>query len=144
MTFSGGDRDPRGWSASVAYMALLPGEALRARSAPSLKLLPFEKVKGLPFDHDAIVAKAVERCRRRAVYSTLPAFLLPPTFTLSSLRLAYEAVLGRTLNDSAFRRKIDELRVIEPVIGAASKATARPAQLYRLSRNQVTEFDRAI
>jgi 8-oxo-dGTP diphosphatase len=144
MTFSGPDRDARGWSASVAYCALLPGEALQKRADPSLKVFPFERVKGLPFDHGEIVAKAVNRCRRRGVYSTLPAFLLEPTFTLSSLRLAYEAVLGRTLNDSAFRRKIDELRVIEPVVGAASKATARPAQLYRLSRNQVTEFDRTI
>jgi hypothetical protein len=34
--------------------------------------------------------------------------------------------------------------VIEPLPGTPSKATARPAQLYRLSRNQVIEFDRTI
>jgi 8-oxo-dGTP diphosphatase len=68
--------------------------------------------------------------------------LLPPAFTLSALHQAYQAVLGRTLNDSAFRRKIDELRVLEPVVGSASKDSAGPAQLYRLSPANVVEFDR--
>jgi 8-oxo-dGTP diphosphatase len=144
MTFSGIDRDPRGWSASVAYCALLPAEDVALRRDSPLKSLPLDKAKGLPFDHDAIVAKAAERCRRRAGYSSLPAFLLPPTFTLPALRRAYEAVLGRTLNDSAFRRKIDELRMVEPVVGAASKASDRPARLYRLSRDHVVEFDRTL
>jgi 8-oxo-dGTP diphosphatase len=48
------------------------------------------------------------------------------------------------LNDSAFRRKIDELRVIDPVVGAVSKASARPAQLYRLAHGHIVEFDRNI
>jgi 8-oxo-dGTP diphosphatase len=144
MTFSGAERDPRGWSASVAYYALLPAEDLPSLPRSPLTVLPLDRSVGLPFDHDIILAKAAERWRRRAAYSSLPAFLLPPTFTLSALRLAYEAVLGRTLNDSAFRRKIDELRVVEPVIGSASKASARPAQLYRLSHGNVVEFDRTL
>jgi 8-oxo-dGTP diphosphatase len=144
MTFSGAERDPRGWSASVAYYGLLPLENIATDARSTLKLLPYGEAKGLPFDHDAIVIKALERCRRRAAYSSLPAFLLPPAFTQSALRRAYEAVLGRTLNDSAFRRKIDELRVIEPVTGALSKVSARPAQLYRLAREHVVEFDRTL
>ncbi|WP_035684420.1 NUDIX domain-containing protein [Bradyrhizobium sp. Cp5.3] len=144
MTFSGGDRDPRGWSASVAYYALLPHEEIAERGDASLRMLPFAQVKGLPFDHDAIVAGAMQRCRRRAAYSSLPAFLLSPAFTLPELRRAYEAALGRSLNDSAFRRKIDELRMVEPVSGSVSKATARPAQLFRLSKSGVVEFDRTV
>jgi 8-oxo-dGTP diphosphatase len=144
MTFSGAERDPRGWSASVAYYALLPADDVPASPHSSLTMLPLDRASGLPFDHDVILAKASERLRRRAAYSSLPAFLLPPAFTLSALRQAYQAVLGRTLNDSAFRRKIDELRVVEPVIGAASKASARPAQLYRLSHTNVVEFDRTL
>lgn len=144
MTFSGAARDPRGWSASVAYYALLADEDLPKQPPSTLKRLPVADSKGLPFDHDAIVANAMARCRRRAGYSSLPAFLLPRAFTLPALREAYEAMLGRTLNDSAFRRKIDELRVVEPIIGAASKASARPAQLYRLRQEHVVEFNRTI
>jgi 8-oxo-dGTP diphosphatase len=144
MTFSGAERDPRGWSASVAYYALLPAEDVPVLPHSPLTMLPLDGVHGLPFDHDVILAKAAERWRRSAGYSSLPAFLLPPAFTLSALRHAYEAVLGRSLNDSAFRRKIDELRVVVPVIGSASKASARPAQLYRLSQTNVVEFDRTL
>ncbi|WP_052363097.1 NUDIX hydrolase [Bradyrhizobium sp. DOA9] len=144
MTFSGGSRDPRGWSASVAYYALLPHRDFAARGDASLRMLPVAEAKGLPFDHDAIVAGAIQRCRRRAAYSSLPAFLLPPEFTLPELRRAYEAALGRSLNDSAFRRKIDELRMIEPVAGSLSKVTARPAQLFRLTKANVVEFDRTV
>lgn len=142
MTFSGIDRDPRGWSASVAYYALLPGEDVPL--ARRLTAVPLDQARGLPFDHDAILARAADRWRRRAAYSSLPAFLLPEQFTLPALRGAYEKMLGRTLNDSAFRRKIDELRLIVPVDGATSKVTARPAQLYRLAQPTLVEFDRTL
>jgi 8-oxo-dGTP diphosphatase len=143
MTFSGSERDPRGWSASVAYYALAPLEHIPA-SDRTLAVMSVPTVGELPFDHDDILTKARERWRRRSAYSSLPGFLLTPTFTLPELRMAYEKMLGRALNDSAFRRKIDELRVIAPVAGAVSKATARPAQLYQLSNQGLQEFDRAL
>jgi len=77
MTFSGTKRDPRGWSASVAYYALLPAEDVPASPRSPLTMLPLDRANGLPFDHDVILAKAAERWRRRAAYSSLPAFLLP-------------------------------------------------------------------
>lgn len=143
MTFSGATRDPRGWSASVAYFALVSSATVLAANT-DLQLVPIANAKGLAFDHDEIVRKAAERCRRRGAYSSLPAFLLPPAFTLTELRQAYEAVLGRALNDSAFRRKVDELRVVEPVAGAASRTTNRPAQLHRLASTTIAEFDRTL
>ena len=143
MTFSGSDRDPRGWSASVAYYALTPPESLPTRDA-SLAVTPLGQAKSLPFDHDDILSKARERWRRRSAYSSLPGFLLPPTFTLPHLRMAYEKMLARKLNDSAFRRKVDELRLVRLVPGARNKATARPAQLYRLSDPKLTEFERTL
>jgi 8-oxo-dGTP diphosphatase len=143
MTFSSATRDPRGWSASVAYFALVSSAAVLA-ARTGLQLVPLAKAIGLAFDHDEIVLKATERCRRRSAYSSLPAFMLSPSFTLAALRRAYEAVLGRALNDSAFRRKVDELRVVEPVAGAASRSTSRPAQLYRLAATTIAEFDRTL
>jgi 8-oxo-dGTP diphosphatase len=144
MTFSGLARDARGWSASVAYYALLAERDVPAAAPGLLTIVPVREVTGLPFDHDAIVAAAVERLRRRASYSSLPGFFLEETFTLSALREAYRITLGHTINDSAFRRKIDELHVVEPVPGAMSKSSARPAQLYRLARPEVTEFNRTL
>lgn len=144
MTFSGPARDPRGWSASVAYYALVPETSLEPVLRRAIEIVPVDAVGELPFDHNAIVARGVERLRVKAAYSSLPAFLLPPTFTLPQLREIYETVMGQRLNDSAFRRKIEELKVIEPVEGEFSKASARPARLYRLRRPDLSEFNRKL
>ncbi len=56
-------------------------------------------------------------------------------------------MLGAPLNDSAFRRKITELKMIESVPEARSPATAerkRPAQLYRLADRRLAEWDRTL
>jgi 8-oxo-dGTP diphosphatase len=144
MTFSGPDRDPRGWSASVAYYALAAETTLTGAPVRDICLSPVEEAAGLPFDHDAIVARAVERLRSKGAYSSLPVFLLPRLFTMSQLRDMYSKVMGTPLNDSAFRRKIEELQIIEPAPGQYSKASARPAQLYRLKNSALKEFRKKI
>lgn len=144
-TFSGPGRDPRGWSLSVAHYALVPEAALAA--AHGLEAFPAEDPPPLPFDHDAILAAALARIRTKGAWSSLPALLLPETFTLPDLKAVYEAVMGERLNDSAFRRKVNDLRLIEEVPDARSPATAerrRPAQLYRLTRRTLVAFDRVI
>ena len=85
MTFSGPERDPRGWSVSIAYYALVPADRLAA-AGDRLVAVPVGRVPPLPFDHDRILAAALDRLRSKSAYSTLPAFLLPETFTLPELK----------------------------------------------------------
>lgn len=148
MTFSGADRDPRGWSVSIAYYALIPHAVLRDGTRPSmLSLFPVTAVPPLPFDHDLIVKAALERLRNKSSYSSLPALLLPEQFTFPELKSTYDAVMGTNLNDSAFRRKISDLGIIEEVLEAKSPATAarrRPAQLYRLKQRALVAFDTTV
>ena len=144
MTFSGPERDPRGWSASVAYYALVPSEKLSQAVPRDLVLAPVDSIGALPFDHEEIIGTALKRLRNKGAYSSLPAYLLPPAFTLPQLRDIYAKVMGVDLNDSAFRRKIEELQLIEPVPGEFSKASARPAKLYRLRNTALREFDRKL
>ena len=59
--------------------------------------------------------------------------LLEEPFTLGELQAASEAVLGRALDKSSFRRKIDVAAVVEPVEGAMRTGAFRPAQLFRLA-----------
>jgi hypothetical protein len=103
-----------------------------------------DRVPALPFDHNAIVAAALARLRGKASYSSLPAFLLPRTFTLSQLQDVYERVLGQTLDKSSFRRKIEAQGMITPVDEMVRGGRHRPAQLYRLNDRTLTEFDRLI
>jgi ADP-ribose pyrophosphatase YjhB (NUDIX family) len=142
-TFSGAKRDPRGWSATIVYYALAPKGAFAA-GAGQLVFAPADAPGDLPFDHNAILRAALERLRGKGAYSSLPALLLDEAFTLAELREVYERVLGEKLNDSAFRRKMEELGALEPIDGAMSRRTARPAQLYRLKRRGLSAFDRRI
>lgn len=143
-TFSGKARDPRGWSISVVYYALAPLDRLASHD---LELIEIDHLPELAFDHRRIVEAALARLRRKGAYSNLPALLLPARFTFPELKAIYEKVLGSRLNDSAFRRKITELKIIEPVADRRSPATAerkRPAQLYRLAGKGLTEWDRTL
>lgn len=134
-TFSGRDRDPRGWSASIAYLALTPYAQLAGPLSADerFKLVPVEETTDLPFDHDQILAAALERLRGKGAYSTLPARLIDEPFTLTELQKVYEVALGlERLDKSSFRRKLNELDLIEVAHGRRTDTGGRQAQLYRL------------
>ena len=131
-TFSGTARDPRGWSLSVAYVALLPMAGLLAAGHAEASVHAVATLPGLPFDHAAIVSAAVSRVRVKSEYSTLPLFMMPDEFTITELLETYQHVLGEKQNDSAFRRKMMERAMIVPVQGKFRRTgSSRPAQVYR-------------
>jgi len=147
-SFSGPARDPRGWSVSIVYYALVPYEVIAAGGHPDVKLASVDKPLHLPFDHRAIVDTAVERLRGKSQYSSLPCHLAGETFTLPQLQRIYEALMGEPLNKVSFRRKMTEMDMLEPVEGAFSAGGAhRPAQLYRLKpglRDRLTVIERGL
>lgn len=141
-TFSGAARDPRGWSVSVAYYALIPWSLLEQSALA--EALPVDALPPLPFDHPQMVAKAVERLRGKATYSSLPAFLLPVEFTMNDLHRIYEQTIGVRLDKASFRHKILEQGIIEELPQRFRTGAHRPAQLYRLSSKALTAFVRKI
>ena len=143
-TVSGATRDPRGWSASVVYYALVSEARLTGR-ADAIRLASVDALPTLAFDHADIIARAVERLRAKAVYSNLPGFLLPETFTLPEFQTVYERILGKRLDQSVFRKRMDELGLIAPIPDGFRKGGRhRPAQLYRLSETNASLHDRMI
>jgi len=144
-TFSGRTRDPRGWSVSVTYLALTPLDRLLKAmgTTPQIALHPIARLAPLPFDHSDIVATAVERLRSKGAYSTLPARLLPETFTLSELIATYQIALGTPrIDKSSFRRKLMELNLVRPVDGYRETG-GRQAQIYELTL-PISVFDRRL
>jgi 8-oxo-dGTP diphosphatase len=147
-TFSGPARDPRGWSVSVVYYALVPFDIIDNAGHPDVKLVSVDKPLSLPFDHRLIVDTAVARLRSKSQYSSLPCYLAGETFTLPQLQRVYEALMGESLNKVSFRRKMTEMDMLEPVEGAfAAGGAHRPAQLYRLKpelRDRLTLIERGL
>ena len=132
-TFSGAERDPRGWSLSVAYYALVPA-ALVDAPRDDLRWSAADEVRGLPFDHRAILQTALDRLRSKTSYSSLPTHLMPRSFTLGQLQAVYEQILQTTLDKRGFRRRIEDLDILEQEPGATLSVGGRPAQLYRVRR----------
>lgn len=144
-TFSGADRDPRGWSASVAYFSLSPYSALEAvLSRDGIELVSVQQAAGMPFDHDAILGAALERLRGKGAYSDLPARLLPAGFTLSELHHTYQIALCEQINIDAFRRKVLERGFLQDTGETRQEGGARrPTRIYRL-KGAVSVFDRRV
>lgn len=133
-TYSGGTRDPRGWSVSIAHLALVPRAELNMEDAEgNVALWPISNLPALGFDHAEIISDAHARLRGKGGYSSLPAALLPESFTLSDLRRAYEIILSEEINASAFRRKIMAIEMIEETGETTKQASSRPAALYQLT-----------
>jgi 8-oxo-dGTP diphosphatase len=144
-TFSGPDRDPRGWSFSVTYYALVNEDTLARRKSESVVLLPVDDVPELAFDHNEIVEFALKRLRDKSSYSALPCYLLPKDFTLTELQNTYELVMGSKLEKSSFRRKLQEQDFLEIVPNEFRRGVQRPAQLYRVKKEKsLTLFDRTV
>ncbi len=144
-TFSGLSRDPRGWSVSIAYYVVIPGEILASGNG-ELQLHPVDKLPPLAFDHNTIVEVAVNRLRAKSTYSSLPAFLLPETFTLPELQKVYEQVLGTKIDRWKFRRRFEDLDIIELAEGTrtARAGAGRPGQLFRLRSQVLSELKETI
>lgn len=135
-SWGGRARDPRGWSATHVYFALIPGAELQLRqgaNAADVAWLPVERAlkTRLAFDHSEIFAAAVERLRAKVEYTSLPAFLLNEPFTLPQLQHVYEVVLGRPVDKSGFRTRMLAGGFLAEA-GHVEGSSNRPAMGYRL------------
>ncbi|ARO27586.1 NUDIX hydrolase domain-containing protein (plasmid) [Rhizobium sp. TAL182] len=145
------DRDPRGWSISIVYIALLSADDVAKRQDALAEEAEWRPIEGegvglsLAFDHASLLKEALGRIRSKVEYSSLPGHLLPVRFTLSELQSVYESLLGRKLDKSAFRKRMAEADFLEPVEGEMRRASNRPAQVFRLKDTRsLVLFDRRI
>jgi ADP-ribose pyrophosphatase YjhB (NUDIX family) len=136
----GPGRDARAdWALSIVYRACLVPDGMDAAPGKRLEALRWfaaddmPTTKGIAFDHAAIVAAAAASLRREVERMDLPYSCMPPTFTLTELQRRCEQILGRTLDKSSFRRRLDERGGVAIVPGEFRGGAYRPAQLFRAS-----------
>lgn len=146
-TFSGADRDPRGWSLTTAWYALIAAESCQPESG-AVSDVQWQPVAALAcrtdiaFDHQRIIAAALQRLRQKTLYSMLPVYCLPAAFTLTQLQEVTETILGRTVQRKSLIRRFDASEMFEET-GASVATGARKAKLYRLKAGaDVRNFSR--
>lgn len=142
-TCSGPDRDPRGWSVSVLFYALLPLDQVPAIAGSGTEAVGWKDAarpgSALAFDHARHVVAALAKLRDKVQRHALPLHLLPPKFTLTQLQRTVEAILDREVEKSAFRRRLKSDHTLEEVPGEFERGVQRPAQLYRAAHGFVFE-----
>jgi 8-oxo-dGTP diphosphatase len=134
-TVGGPDRDPRGWSISTLYYALLPGDQAAAVAGATIEAIawgdPEQPQHQLAFDHPRLLEMALAALRQKVEQGALPLHLLPTKFTLTDVQRACEAIMGRQLDKAAFRRQIKDEPALELVPGEFLRGPQRPAQIYQ-------------
>ena len=133
-TFGKPDRDPRERVITVAYYALIPSDLIQIRAATDAEAVGWFALDELPelaFDHQRILAMALERLRAKLDYSTIAFQFMPQEFTLTELQSVYELILGEPIDKRNFRKRILALQAIEDTGRERRDGAHRPAKLYR-------------
>ena len=105
-------RDPRGWSTTHVYFALIGSDDLHLTPGGNAADVRWCVVDGLKvkeklaFDNTELLKAAIARLRNKVEYTSLPAFMMPAEFTLAELQHVYEVLLDRPLEKKAFRTRM--------------------------------------
>ncbi len=134
-TIGNRERDPRGWSVTVCYTALIGHQAC-ARHVDTVSDVRWVELGAalktkLAFDHRKIIGIARERLRQRALYSISPGYALAEEFTLAELQHLHELLIGKPIQKRSFRRRIEQADLLIDT-GKKRREGGRPAALYRL------------
>lgn len=140
-SWGGARRDPRGWSATHVYFALISSAGFDLQTGGNAADTAWFTVKDqaveprLAFDHREILAAAIARLRAKVEYTSLPVYLVEEPFTLTDLQRAYEIVLERPVNKAAFRTRLMSAGLVVSTEESRGGKN-RPAELFRLATNR--------
>lgn len=139
-TFGGRARDPRSWTVTVAYFALLPHDQIHLEAGKGTEDVMLWDVtsKGvkakLAFDHKDILISAVNRLRSKLEYTAIAGYLLGKTFTLPQLKSVYESILGESIPEMSFRRAVSNSDALVKTNKKECVPGRRPTTLYRFKK----------
>lgn len=148
-TIGNNNRDPRGWSATTVYYALVDHNKInlkKGKSESNIKWSPVINGKTnqkLAFDHTKLLSGCLERIRSKTMYTTLPTHLMPEKFTLSELKAVYETLMEKKITTKSFHRRMLASNLLQDT-GERKTSGRRPARVYQLKDNTTCYFSRNI
>jgi 8-oxo-dGTP diphosphatase len=144
-TFGAVGRDPRERVVTVAYYALVKLSDHRIKAATDARdaaWFAVSEARGLAFDHDRILAVALERLKGKVRYQPIGFELLPPQFTLSQLQRLYETILETPLDKRNFRKKILGMDFLVASDEVQKDVAHRAARLYRFDAKKYQKLQK--
>ena len=94
-----------------------------------------QQVPDLAFDHDAIIRSGLAHLQKTLRIEPIGFELLPEKFTIRELQILYEVILGCTLDNRNFRKKILKSKYMVQLEEKQSGVAHKPAHYYRFARN---------
>ena len=146
-TIGNQQRDPRGWSMTAVYFALIPYLELPQTGSELSQWCDVELALSLDlaFVHRQLLTLALERIRAKVLYTLIPAHLISSPFTLTELQRAYEIIMGHEIEKKSFRRRLEREQVLNETGQIKQEGAGRPAALYTLkSECAVFNFKRQL
>jgi 8-oxo-dGTP diphosphatase len=142
--FSDPERDPGGRVISIAFNALIDikkhnKQLVRNNGAHWWGI---SEMPALIFDHDKMVALALQELRLKASYEIIGNKLLPEYFTIPELRTLYNALYQKEFDPGNFRKKILSLNRLEKTNKKNTKGSKKGAFYYKFrADNTLTKVE---
>lgn len=136
------DRDEGERVVSIAYYALIDMELFNDKlcKVHNAHWQEINKIEKLIFDHNQMVNDAIDILRRKAATLPIGFNLLPEKFTLPQLQLLYEAIYQTTLDKRNFRKKIQEMNILEKQEDKDKSSSRRGAFYYKFDKEKYDEL----
>ena len=129
-------------AAVVAYYALVRTDGTEIAPGRKTMEAAWFPVDQLPaevaFDNDEILRYALQRLRDKVEYAHVAFQFLPPSFTMAHLRAVYEVILGRRIDPTNFRRRVEATGTIVPTGEIVAGGRHRPPALYRCAEDPIS------
>lgn len=122
---------------TVAYFALVKPENYALHpgfTASDAKWFEIQKVPKLPYDHKKIMDFGFGHLKHKVRHEPIGFNLLPQKFTLLALQELYEAILGKPLDKSNFRRKLMNMNLLVLSKEKQKDVSHRAAALYSFDK----------
>lgn len=142
-TFSDIYRDPGERVLSVAFYALLKIDESDMELAQSYGAawVDINDRPPLIFDHEEMVDMALSILRHKCRVEPVGFELMPEKFTIPQLQKLYEAILGVSLDNANFRKKILSMKILEKLTEKEKGGSKKGAYYYRFDKEKFDTFN---
>jgi len=131
------DRYPTKRVITIAYFALVKPENYSLHAGFTASDARWVDVKAVPrllYDHKKILDFGFAHLKHKVRHEPIGFNLLPKKFTLLSLQVLYESILGKSLDKSNFRRKLMNMNLLVPCREKQKDVSHRAAELYSFDK----------
>ena len=143
---SGPERDPRGFSVTLVYYALIAEQDVASHidTVDDVQWVAIDEIDSLAvaFDHKNLIALAKEQLQQKTLYSMAPVYCLPMQFTIGQLKTVIETIIGKPIQRKSLIRRIEASEMFD-ALDEKVKSGGRLAQLYQVKKGvDIAHFER--